>query len=77
MILEHPEFLRALPKTDLHIHLDGSLRLETLKSLATEQGVDLPADSEQELRQSLVCGDSCECVRACVYVCVRVCVCVC
>jgi adenosine deaminase len=60
MILEHPEFLRALPKTDLHLHLDGSLRLETLKSLATEQGVDLPADSEQELRQSLVCGDGCE-----------------
>lgn len=27
-------FLRALPKTDVHLHLDGSVRLETLIELA-------------------------------------------
>ena len=27
------EFLRSLPKTDLHVHLDGSLRLETMLEL--------------------------------------------
>ena len=28
------EFFRQLPKTDLHVHLDGSLRLETIIDLA-------------------------------------------
>lgn len=36
-------FVRALPKTDLHVHLDGSLRLETLIELARNSGVELPS----------------------------------
>jgi adenosine deaminase len=59
MILEHPEFLASLPKTDLHLHLDGSLRLGTVRELAAKQGVQLPADTEAELRQSVMCGDAC------------------
>ena len=35
--------LLALPKTDLHVHLDGSLRLETLIDLAKARGVELPS----------------------------------
>ena len=30
------EFLEKIPKTDLHLHLDGSLRLSTLIELAQE-----------------------------------------
>lgn len=37
--------LRALPKTDLHVHLDGSLRLETLIELARRVGVPLPSET--------------------------------
>lgn len=33
------EFLRAIPKTDLHVHLDGSIRLETLIELAEKEGL--------------------------------------
>ena len=40
------ELLHALPKTDLHCHLDGSLRLRTMLELAEQQGIRLPADSE-------------------------------
>ena len=29
-----PEFIRQIPKTDLHVHLDGSLRIPTLIELA-------------------------------------------
>ena len=36
-------FIRAIPKTDLHVHLDGSLRLPTLIELARERGVALPS----------------------------------
>ncbi len=60
MILAHPSFLREIPKTDLHLHLDGSLRYQTVKELADEQGVELPAGSETDLRRALVCGDACE-----------------
>jgi adenosine deaminase len=45
------EFLRALPKTDLHVHLDGSVRLGTLIELANEYHVDLPSYTESGLRE--------------------------
>jgi adenosine deaminase len=43
------ELLRALPKTDLHVHLDGSLRPSTLLELAAQQGAELPFRSSREL----------------------------
>jgi len=43
------EFIRSIPKTDLHLHLDGSLRLSTLIDLAKENDVSLPAYTEKEL----------------------------
>lgn len=45
------ELLRALPKTDLHVHLDGSLRLETLIELAVERGVELPSQTPEGLQE--------------------------
>ncbi len=45
------DFLRALPKTDLHVHLDGSLRVRTLIDLAQEYHVELPSQSEAGLRE--------------------------
>lgn len=45
--------IRKLPKTDLHLHLDGSLRLSTLLELAQERGVALPATTEEGLREKV------------------------
>jgi len=45
------EFVERIPKTDLHLHLDGSLRLPTLVELARENGVKLPAYDEASLRR--------------------------
>lgn len=42
-------FLRDIPKTDLHLHLDGSLRLETLIQLAKERSVKLPSETPEGL----------------------------
>ena len=46
-------FLRRIPKADLHVHLDGSLRLSTLIDLAKKHGVELPAYTEKGLRQKV------------------------
>ena len=45
------ELIAALPKTDLHVHLDGSLRLSTLIELAKAQGVELPSYTETGLHE--------------------------
>jgi adenosine deaminase len=49
-------FFERLPKTDLHVHLDGSLRIETILELASEQGVKLPADTREGLLGAMNCG---------------------
>jgi adenosine deaminase len=54
------EFLQRLPKTDLHVHLDGSLRLHSILELAEQQGVRLPARDVDELRQVLHVGQICD-----------------
>lgn len=45
------EFLEKIPKTDLHLHLDGSLRLNTLIELAKAAKVPLPSATESGLQE--------------------------
>ena len=47
------DFLRAVPKNDLHVHLDGSLRVETLIDLARSQNVELPSYTAEGLRETV------------------------
>ncbi len=54
------ELIRALPKTDLHCHLDGSMRLKTILELAAEQKVKLPSDTEDGLAKAIHMGQLCE-----------------
>jgi adenosine deaminase len=51
------EAFEALPKTDLHVHLDGSLRLETILDLARESRIELPARDADGLRAAIGCGN--------------------
>src|SRR4051794_26778293 len=53
------EFFRQLPKTDLHVHLDGSLRLETIIELAKQHKVELPSTEPTELRKAMNLGQNC------------------
>jgi len=51
------DFLRKIPKTDLHVHLDGSLRIYTLIDLAKEYKVRLPSYTEEGLRKLVFTGN--------------------
>ncbi|OHD57656.1 MAG: adenosine deaminase [Spirochaetes bacterium GWF1_51_8] len=44
-------FLKAIPKTDVHVHLDGSMRVPTLIELARDMNVKLPSKTEEGLNE--------------------------
>ncbi len=54
------EYLKSLPKVELHCHLDGSLRVETIVSLAKKHQVDLPKSDVASLKSYLEVGDDCK-----------------
>ncbi len=47
------ELIEKMPKTDLHLHLDGSIRIETLIELARQEGVELPSSTVQGLKETV------------------------
>lgn len=58
MIKVTKELLQKLPKTDLHVHLDGSLRPETMIELAREYGKKLPTWDVEALRDYMHVQDA-------------------
>jgi len=48
------ELIHKLPKAELHCHLDGSMRIETILELAAQQNVRLPSHDPEELHSILV-----------------------
>ena len=47
-----PDLLRAMPKAELHIHIEGSLEPELIFALARRNGIQLPYASVDELRRA-------------------------
>lgn len=53
------DFFFKLPKTDLHCHLDGSLRPKTVLELARRYKVKLPADNVKDLTPHVQVAPTC------------------
>jgi len=47
------EIIKKLPKEELHCHLDGSLRVDTISKLVLEQGIELPSNNQSILESIL------------------------
>ena len=47
-----PELLRAMPKAELHIHIEGSLEPELIFHMAGRNGVAIPYASVEDLRKA-------------------------
>ncbi len=52
------EVIKKLPKAELHCHLDGSLRVDTILRLALEQGIKLPSNNKAKLESILMVKDN-------------------
>lgn len=52
-----PELLAALPKAELHVHIEGTLEPEMIFALAARNGVALPYASVEELRRAYAFTD--------------------
>jgi adenosine deaminase len=53
------DFIEKLPKTDLHVHLDGSLRLDTIIELARKHQITLPTFDRGDLFRRIYAGEVC------------------
>ena len=56
--MEEASYFHAIPKAELHLHLDGSVRPKTVLELAKAGGVPLPTTDLEELKDFLQATDS-------------------
>lgn len=50
---------KKLPKIELHCHLDGSLRVDTILDIAKKDSIPLPSYNKEDLIKHLSIIDDC------------------
>src|ERR1700736_3230272 len=56
--MDEAAYVQAIPKAELHLHLDGSVRPATVLELAKRNGVPLPSQNLAKLRDFLEANDN-------------------
>uniref|UniRef100_A0A669C4F4 Adenosine deaminase n=1 Tax=Oreochromis niloticus TaxID=8128 RepID=A0A669C4F4_ORENI len=60
MILEHErdifdnQFIWSHSQVELHVHLDGAIRVQTIVDVAKRRGIRLPADNAEEMKKRII-----------------------
>lgn len=49
-----------IPKIELHCHLDGSVRPETIIDIAKKDGINIPSFDKEEMKEELIAPLNCE-----------------
>jgi adenosine deaminase len=57
--MDDAAYFAAMPKAELHLHLDGSVRPKTVLELALQDGVPLPSSDLNKLEAHLEASDDC------------------
>ena len=50
--MDYEELIKAIPKAELHLHIEGTLEPELMLQLAERNGVRLPYDGVEEIRRA-------------------------
>ncbi|WHI51842.1 hypothetical protein P3339_03150 [Microbulbifer sp. MLAF003] len=50
MSIADPDFIKALPKAELHLHIEGSLEPELMFELSKRNNIEIPFNSVEEIR---------------------------
>jgi adenosine deaminase len=56
-MIEFIDYVRSLPKAELHLHIEGTLEPEMLMKLAEKHQVDLPYSTTADVERAYEFGD--------------------